>query len=193
MSRHILHGVVLERAVEGRLGGDALRHLGVQGMRPPAQANQDVAPAGGVPEGLGEGVRLGAGCPLWGGEFVWPGCPGAPGYPPSLLAHPRCPPPRDSKGAPKKACRPEAPACARITRCATTMRRVSEINTTYARHSATVCQCRRTDVTFASATRMGPGRGSMSPHRNRRMGGGGLALGGGVSLPGSPSQWGGER
>ena len=41
---------------------------------------------------------------------------------------------------------PEALACARITRCATIIRRVSVISTTSTRKSATVCQCRRRDV-----------------------------------------------
>ena len=133
---------------------------------------------------MGEGVRLGAGCPLGGKNL-----PGR--Y--ALVhqdTHPPCwripdAPSRDSKGAPQKACPLEAPACARITRCATAVRRVAEISTTSARQSATVCQCRRRDVKFASATRMGPGWGSMSSHRNRRRRG--------ASLPGGPGQGGGER
>ena len=58
-----------EGAFEGQLGRNAVRHLGVQGIRPPAQSNQDVAPAGGVPQCLGQPVRLGAGRPL-GGEHL---------------------------------------------------------------------------------------------------------------------------
>ena len=121
-------------------------------------------------EGLGEGVRLGAGCPL-GGENL---------FGRDALAHhdtyPPCwrildAPPRDSKGAPKKACEAEAPSCARITRGATAVRRVSKVSTTCARQSATVCQCTHRDVMFASATRMGPGWGSMSPNHNTRRGG----------------------
>ena len=97
VSRHILRGVVPEGAVQGRLGRGAARHLGVQGIRPPAQANQDVALAGGVPECLGEGIRLGAGCPL--GGRIW-----LAGIPPPAGASQMPPPPRDSKGAPQKAC-----------------------------------------------------------------------------------------
>ena len=62
------------------------------------------------------------------------------------------PPPRDSKGAPHKVCHPQAPAWVRITCCATAVGQVSEISTTSVRHSATVCQCRRRDVTLACAT-----------------------------------------
>ena len=64
VSPHILRGVVPELAVKGRLGRNTVRYLGLQGIRPPVQANQDMAPAGGVPEGLGKGVRLAAGRPL---------------------------------------------------------------------------------------------------------------------------------
>ena len=120
------------------------------------------------------------GAPL-GGRICLAGMPWRTRIPtPPAGASQMPPPPRDSKGAPQKACQPEAPACARITRCATAVRQVSEISTTSARQSATVCQCRCRDVTFASATRMGPGWGSMSPHRNRRRGGKAQHWGGGV-------------
>ena len=137
-----------------------------------------MAPADGVLERLGEGVRLSAGCPNLGGEFVWLQCLGALGYPPPLLAHTRCPAPQDSKGAPQKACQADAPSCTRIGCCATAVRHISKISTTSARRSATVCQCRRRDVAFASGTRMGPGRGSMFPQGRE-----GPALGGGVPSP----------
>ena len=88
----------------------------------------------------------------------------------------------------------------RITRCPTAVRRISAISTTSARQSATVCQCRRKHVTLASATRMGPGWGSMSPHLNKRRGGkaqhrggggcpfpGARAVGGGGSPPPPPA------
>ena len=74
VSRHMLRGVVPERAVEGRLGRDTVHHLGVQGICPRAQANQEVPPAGGVLEGLGEGVRRGGG-----GLVTVPATPGARG------------------------------------------------------------------------------------------------------------------
>ena len=68
------------------------------------------------------------------------------------------------------------------------------ISTTSARQSATVCQCRRRAVTFASATRMGPRWGSTSPHLNNRRGGkaqhrggGGGGAGGGGGVPRPPS------
>ena len=95
VSHHVLCGVVLESTVEGWLGRNAVRHPGMQSIRPPAQANQDVAPAVGMPEGQGEGVRLGAGCPLGGEDlFGWDALP-------PLLAHATCPPPPwDSTGAP---------------------------------------------------------------------------------------------
>ena len=192
VSRHIPCGVVPECVVEGWLGRYAVRHLGVQGICPPAQSTKDVAPAGGVREGLGQGVRLGAGRPL-GGEYLsgrdalahqdpHPPCRSIPDTPP---------PPRDSKGAPQNACQPDAPACARITRCATAVRRVSVTSTTSARHSATVCQCKRRDVTFASATRMGPGWGSTSPHLNKWRGGRPSTGGGGVVPAREPEPVGG--
>ena len=123
VARHLPHGVVPEDPVEGRLGGDAVRHLGMQGIRPRPQAHQDMTPAGGVPQGLGEGVRLVPGRPFGGQDL-----PGG-----EALAnedtHPlgwRIPNAlRDSKGAPKKACHPEAPAWACITCGATAVRRVS--------------------------------------------------------------------
>ena len=154
--RHILCGLVAEGAVEGRLGRCAIRYLSVRGIRPPAQSNQDVASTGGVPEGLGQAVRLGAGRPL-GGEHLSVRDTLAHQDPqPPCRSIPDPPPPRDSKGTPQNACQPDAPAWACITRCATAVRRVFVISTTSARQSATVCQCRRRDVTFASATRMGP-------------------------------------
>ena len=62
-----------------------------------------------------------------------------------------------------------APARACITCCVTAVRRVSESSTTSTRHSATVCQCGRKDMTLACATRNGPGWGCTSPqHSNRR-------------------------
>ena len=108
-------------AVEGWLGRDAVGHLGMQGIRPPAQANQDGARAGGVPEGLGEGARLGAGCPLRGGGGTclagtpWrtriptppasasqmPPPPGTPRATPKKLASPRPRPVRASPAAPQ--------------------------------------------------------------------------------------------
>ena len=56
--RLVPRGVVPERLVKGRLGQDAVHHIGVQGIGPSPQAHQDVAPASGEPQGLGEGVRL---------------------------------------------------------------------------------------------------------------------------------------
>ena len=69
MSRYILRSLAPKSAVKGRLGRDSVRYLGVQGIRPPPQAYQDLAPAGGVPEGLGEGDGLGAGRPLGGNNL----------------------------------------------------------------------------------------------------------------------------
>ena len=179
MPRHILCGVVPEGAVEGRLGGYARCCLSVQGIRRPAQSNQDVAPAGGVPEGLGQGVRLGAGRPLGGEHLSGRDALAHQDPHPPCRSIPDAPPPRDSKGAPQNACQPDTPAWARITRYATAVRRVSVISTTSARQSATVCQCRRKEVTFASATCMGPGWGSTSPHLNDRRGGKAQHRGGG--------------
>ena len=102
----------------------------VQGLRPPPQAYQGVAPANGVPEGLGEGVRPGAVVPL-GGRIALARMPWRTRIPNPRLEHPRYPP--DSKGAPQKAGQPEAPAWARITCCGTGVRRVSEISIMSAR------------------------------------------------------------
>ena len=49
VARHVLCGLVPEDPVEGRLGGDAVSRPGMQGIRSPPQARQDLAPAGGVP------------------------------------------------------------------------------------------------------------------------------------------------
>ena len=69
MTGHVPRGVVPESPVKGRLGRDAVRHLGMPGIRPLPHAHLDVALAGGVPQGLGKGVGLVAGCPL-GGEHL---------------------------------------------------------------------------------------------------------------------------
>ena len=76
-----------------------------------------------------------------------------PGWP---IPNTPAPHPGTPRGAPRKACYPEAPAWARMTCCATAVRRVSEMSTTSAHHSASVCQCKRRDVTLAYATRIGP-------------------------------------
>ena len=69
MPRPVLGGLVLEGPVKGRLRGDAVSRLGVQGLRPPSKAHQDMAPPGGVPQGLGQRVRLIPGCPF-GREYL---------------------------------------------------------------------------------------------------------------------------
>ena len=58
MARHGLRGLVPDNPVEGRLGGDAVSRTDKQGIRSLPRAHQDMAPMGGVPHGLGEGVRL---------------------------------------------------------------------------------------------------------------------------------------
>ena len=131
------------------------------------------------------------GAPL-GGRICLAGMPWRTRIPTPLAGASQMPLPRDSKGAPQKGCQPEAPVCARITRCATAVRLISEISTTSVRQSATVCQCKCKDVTFAIATRMGPGWGFMSPHRNTRRGGKPQHLGG-VVPPREPQSRGGER
>ena len=54
MARNVLRGPVPAGPVEGKLRGDAVGYLGMQGLRSPLQAHQDMAPSGGVPHGLGE-------------------------------------------------------------------------------------------------------------------------------------------
>ena len=49
MARPLLCDLVLEDPVEGPLGGDPVSRLGMQGVRFPPHAPQDMAPAGGVP------------------------------------------------------------------------------------------------------------------------------------------------
>ena len=73
MARQVLRGVLPEDPFEGRLGGDAV-HLGKQGIRPTPRAHQDMTPAGRVPQGLGEGVRLVPGRPF-GGRIRLAGMP----------------------------------------------------------------------------------------------------------------------
>ena len=156
--------MVPEDTVEGRLGGYAVRYLGMQGIRPPPQAHQDMAPAGGVPQGLGEGIRLAPGRPF-GGEDLPCGdaLANQDTHPPGWrIPNAPPPPPPGLQGRPQKACHPQAPAWARITCCATAVRRVSDISTTSACHSATVLAC---------ATRIGPRWGSTSPQRSSRRGG----------------------
>ena len=64
MPRHVLGGLVPEGTVKGRLRGDAVSCLGVQGLRFPSKAHLDMAPPGGVPQGLGQRVRLAPGRPI---------------------------------------------------------------------------------------------------------------------------------
>ena len=108
VTRHATRGVVLESPVNGRLGRDAIRHSGVDGVRRSPQAHQNMAPTGGVPRGLGEGVRLAPEGSLGGEDLPgrdaladqdfqpphWcipdaPPPPGIPRAPPKKLANPR--------------------------------------------------------------------------------------------------------
>ena len=131
MARHVARCLVPKDPVEGRLGGDAIRNLGMQGIRPPPQAHQDMTPEGGVPQGLGEGVRHVPGRPFGGGGFAWQGCPGEPGYPPPSLAHAKCPPPTGLKGRPLESLPPRGPGLGAHH----LLRKVSEISTTSAHNS----------------------------------------------------------
>ena len=134
------------------------------------------------------------GAPPWGGEFACLGCLGVPGFPPPRLVHPRCPPPPGFQGRPPKGLPARGPCLGAHTCCATAVSRVSEISTTSARQSATVCQCRHRDVTLASATRMGPGWGSTSPHCRSKRGGRPCTGGGegGHAAPAAPAEGGGR-
>ena len=84
---------------------------------------------------------------------------------------PKAPPPPGTPRAPPRNLATLRPLRERITCCATAVRRVPDISTTSARHSATACQCKRRDVTLPYARRIGRGWGSTSPHRSSRRGG----------------------
>ena len=79
-----------------------------------------------------------SGALLWGGGIWLAGMPWRTTIPSAPAGASQMPPtlriPRDSKGAPPNAYHPEAPVWARITWCATAVRRVSETSTTSTRH-----------------------------------------------------------
>ena len=106
MARHVSFALVPEDPVERRLGSNAVRSLGMQGIRPPPKAHQDMTPTGAVPKGLGEGVHLVPGHPFGGEDLPCgnalanqdthtPGwrilnpTPGTPRAPPRTLRTPR--------------------------------------------------------------------------------------------------------
>ena len=120
----------------------------------------------------GRGSLPRSGAPLWGGGPTSRDCPSAPrSRPPGQHSKSPPPPPGDSREALQKVCHPVPPASARITCCATAVRRVSESSTTTTRHSAIVCQNSGRDLTLASATRNGPRWGCTSPQRGNGRGG----------------------
>ena len=187
-----LCGLVPEDPVEGRLGGDAVSRLGMQGIRSPrptrtwhqrvechrAWARESAsfrgAPLGGRTCLAGMPWRTRIPTPPPAGASQMPPSPGILGEPPRMPATPK---PRLGR------------ASLAVCEAVAQMR-----STTSTHHSATVCQCRHRDVALACATRNSPGWGSTSPHRSSRRGGRfrrqPTEAGGGVE-PRSPQRGGG--